>query len=191
MLQMYPYYNTVEFERLFRAGQLPLGVPVGKVIEYMAKPGSILLLVRDSASWDVEAVLVDLPREDDRRVRVIYTLYTEIEELDVEYIRSHLKSNQFETAEVRTPATLKLAGDSPRWRIMRHRQQAVGVLRTVRMIKPQAVENHVKRLMACGDTAKVEIYLSYMVRKKHKDICTRLSKLGFGTKNYVYHIWPQ
>lgn len=190
MLQIQTFLNTVELERLHREDELPKGDIVATARRFMAIEGSLLLLLRDAGSWDVEAVFVDVPEEGDRLSRKIYSIYSGLDSIEAELFREHLRTHHARIAEVHTPSNTRLNGEYSTWRIMRHKRQAVGVLTPFKFIEADKIEKDIQVITEHGETARLEIHLSKPVRTAEEDICKRLAKLGFATRKYVYHIVP-
>lgn len=191
MVELHTYFNTVELQRLHREGELPRSDILSTVTRYMAIEGSILLLIRDKASWDVKAVLVDTPDPKDHSGRNILYVYTDIERIEVTLLQQHLRDNHFRIGMVHLPAHTQLAGDWATWRVMRHKKQAIGELKQFKFISLGKVERDLARIAANGETARLEIHLSRPVRNGVKDICRQLNKYGFVTRKYIYHVTPE
>ncbi|QVW55762.1 hypothetical protein pEaSNUABM9_00181 [Erwinia phage pEa_SNUABM_9] len=192
MLQVHKYHNTVELERLHREGELPKADILGTARLYMGKvPGSVLILLRDAGSWDVNAVFVDTPdSEDDRMTRNIYCIYSDVDTIDAEIFRAYLRSSRYRFAEVHLPSNTRLDNEYSIWRIMRHKKQAIGVLTRFKFMDASKIEKDIKTIAEHGETARLELHLSMPVRKAEKDICKRLTQYGFTTRKYIYHVIP-
>ncbi|QVW28704.1 hypothetical protein pEaSNUABM8_00207 [Erwinia phage pEa_SNUABM_8] len=191
MLQIHKYFDTVELERLHREGELPKGDILGTARLYMAKEqGSVLILLRDAGSWDVNAVFVDIPDANDRLNRNIYCLYSDVDTIDNELFQSYLRDGRFRFAEVHLPSNTRLDNDFSIWRIMRHKKQAIGQLTRFSFMNADTIEKDIKVIAEHGETARLEIHLSMAVRKADADICKRLTKYGFTTRKYIYHVIP-
>lgn len=190
MLQIHTFPDTVELERLHREGELPKSDIVGTARRYMDGPGRVLILLRDASTWEVNAVFVDIPEDNDRGHRNIYTIFTDLELIDEEYIKSYLRTSRSRIAEVHIPSTSAMSGDMATWRIMRHRKQAMGELQRFKFIDVDKLEKDIGVIAAHGETARLELHLSIPVRKANKDICHQLTKYGFVTRKYIYHVVP-
>lgn len=191
MLQIHTYLNTTELERLHREGELPKGDILGTARLYMAKePGSVLILLRDAGSWDVNAVFVDIPDANDRLSRNIYCIYSEVDTIDAELFRGYLRDSHFRISEVHLPSNTRLDNEYSTWRIMRHKKQAIGVLTRFKFMSADKIEKDIKTIAEHGETARLELHLSMPVRKADEDICKRLTQYGFTTRKYIYHVIP-
>lgn len=191
MLELHTYFNTVELQRLHREDVLPRSDILSTVTRYMAIEGSVLLLIRDKASWDIKAVLVNIPDPEDCTGRNILYVYTDVDRIDITLIQQHLRDNHFRIGMVHLPAHTQLAGGVATWRVMRHKKQAIGVLKQFKFMTLGKVDKNLAYIASHGETARLEIHLSRPVRNGVKDICRQLNKYGFVTRKYIYHVTPE
>lgn len=190
MLQVQTFFNADELVRLNNEGELPPIDVVGKARRYMEVEGCILILLRDPSSWDVCGVFVDRPTDGDRLNRTLFTIFSDIEKIDPDLFRHHLRKNHFQSAMLHLPNTSILEGMMAVWRVMRHRKQAVGTLEIFKMQVSKRIAKDEATLAAHGETSRLEVHVSYPVRKADKDVCKRLTKYGFVTRKYIYHVTP-
>lgn len=191
MLQFQTFFNTEELERLNRCGQLPESGIVGTVRRYMAGGNAILLLVRNSGSWDVEGVFVDVPAGKETSERKMVTVFSDIDALPLEFIQDYLRSNHFTKVELHTPATTTIDGTYATWAVLRHIRQAPGLLDTLHIHADWAVEDAVGKVNAAPSPERLEIFIHADALIGARERAKLWSSKGFVTRKFIYEIAVQ